>query len=229
MYGSDRTQREYLGGPLFLNPAVNDYRVGLYSPMVDAGDSSVPDLPDRDLRGQSRIVDGDGNGQAIIDMGAYEFNPSIIEPKASHLFPMPSGKRWTYRQQGGTDAVNVQILRQKVTIDDVVTTVFHYSDDGSEEFYTNDSRGVRLHRVFQPNVRIQGLGRVDLELTFQPPITLLSPRPSAWQTVSSSGIARTNSLPYIGVLEITYSARFTVRGWLDVTVPAGNFHVMQIC
>jgi predicted outer membrane repeat protein len=52
-----------------LNPA---------SPAIDAGnpDSSL----DTDQRGELRPVDGDGDGQARCDMGAYEFQP------ARHLF-----------------------------------------------------------------------------------------------------------------------------------------------
>jgi predicted outer membrane repeat protein len=43
------------------------------SPAVDAGTNSAISLP-TDLDGNPRIVDGDGDGTAIVDMGAYEFN-----------------------------------------------------------------------------------------------------------------------------------------------------------
>ena len=74
-YGGNCTDQTGANGnisadPLFLDPSVGDYRVGLGSPVVDAGDSSVPELPNEDLLGHGRIVDGDGDGQAVIDVGA---------------------------------------------------------------------------------------------------------------------------------------------------------------
>lgn len=43
------------------------------SPAIDAGDTSSS--PPADQRGQSRPVDGDGDGTAISDIGAYEWQP----------------------------------------------------------------------------------------------------------------------------------------------------------
>lgn len=47
------------------------------SPCVDAGTHSLPGgLPAVDLDGNPRPIDGNDDGQATIDLGAYEFNPS---------------------------------------------------------------------------------------------------------------------------------------------------------
>jgi hypothetical protein len=43
------------------------------SPAIDVGTNSAPDLPAKDLAGKPRIVDGDDDGDAVVDMGAYEF------------------------------------------------------------------------------------------------------------------------------------------------------------
>ncbi len=45
------------------------------SPCIDAGWSSAFHLPTTDFDGDSRIIDGDGNGTATPDMGADEFVP----------------------------------------------------------------------------------------------------------------------------------------------------------
>jgi hypothetical protein len=59
--------------PLFVNPILGDYHLQQLSPSIDAGDNTAPNLPDTDLDGHLRILDGDGNGTEIVDMGVYEF------------------------------------------------------------------------------------------------------------------------------------------------------------
>jgi parallel beta-helix repeat protein len=58
--------------PAFVDPATGDYRLRVGSPVVDAGDSTAADVPATDLVGDPRVVDGDGDGVAVVDMGAYE-------------------------------------------------------------------------------------------------------------------------------------------------------------
>jgi predicted outer membrane repeat protein len=59
--------------PLFVSN--KNLRLQATSPAIDAGDNSTPDLPKKDLASKPRIVDGNGDGNAVIDMGAYEFQP----------------------------------------------------------------------------------------------------------------------------------------------------------
>ena len=42
------------------------------SPTIDAGDNGAPSLPTTDLYGNARVTDGDGDGDAVVDMGAVE-------------------------------------------------------------------------------------------------------------------------------------------------------------
>ena len=42
------------------------------SPAIDAGDSTAPSLPPVDVYDASRVLDGDGDGEAEVDMGAIE-------------------------------------------------------------------------------------------------------------------------------------------------------------
>jgi hypothetical protein len=51
-----------------------DYHLLADSSCIDAGNNSVPNLPDTDLDGHPRIIDGDCNDTEVVDMGAYEFN-----------------------------------------------------------------------------------------------------------------------------------------------------------
>lgn len=61
--------------PLFVDPANGDYHLRPNSPSIDAGDNSAPDIPATDFDGDPRILDGDGDGTATIDMGADEVVP----------------------------------------------------------------------------------------------------------------------------------------------------------
>lgn len=62
--------------PLFTDPNNGDFHLSPGSLCIDAGDNSVvTELTDLD--GNPRIIDGDNDGLAIVDMGTYEFIPSI--------------------------------------------------------------------------------------------------------------------------------------------------------
>ena len=63
--------------PLFVDPASGDYHLLSGSPCIDAGDNSVVEPNSTDIAGNPRIIDGDEDGEAIVDMGAYEFLPPI--------------------------------------------------------------------------------------------------------------------------------------------------------
>jgi hypothetical protein len=63
--------------PRFVNvtdpdPANWDLRIQPDSPCLDTGDNLAPNLPATDIIGNARVIDGDGDGNAIVDMGAYE-------------------------------------------------------------------------------------------------------------------------------------------------------------
>ena len=45
------------------------------SPCIDAGENSAPGIPTTDFEGDSRTLDGNGDGSSVADMGADEYNP----------------------------------------------------------------------------------------------------------------------------------------------------------
>jgi hypothetical protein len=61
--------------PLFVGTGEHPYSLLEDSPCIDAGipDTTGLNLPPWDIIGNLRIWDGDGDGEAIIDMGAYEY------------------------------------------------------------------------------------------------------------------------------------------------------------
>lgn len=70
--------------PLFVDEASGDLRLMTGSPAIDSGDNAAvpPDLL-LDLDGNPRILDGDGDEIAVVDMGAYEFDGVVVDVDAS--------------------------------------------------------------------------------------------------------------------------------------------------
>ena len=62
--------------PLFADSANGDYRLMAGSPCIDAGDPDfIADPQETDIDADPRVVDGNGDGTAVVDMGADEFVP----------------------------------------------------------------------------------------------------------------------------------------------------------
>jgi hypothetical protein len=66
--------------PLFANQAAGDYHLTLGSPSIDSGDPNTASLPTDDFDGALRPVDGNGDGKARRDMGAFEYQPKPDDP-----------------------------------------------------------------------------------------------------------------------------------------------------
>jgi hypothetical protein len=83
--------------PLFINPAQGDYHLQQGSPSIDTGDNQAPNLPDKDIDENPRILDGNGDGDAIVDMGVDEFlaSPSFgISLRLGRLTISPASGAW---------------------------------------------------------------------------------------------------------------------------------------
>ena len=59
--------------PLFMDAENGDFHLQSTSPCIDTGTNDAPHLPDTDKDGKPRIIDGNDDEIAIVDMGAYEF------------------------------------------------------------------------------------------------------------------------------------------------------------
>jgi len=64
--------------PAFVHAPAGDYRLRYGSPCIDAG-TNLSALLTNDLAGNPRPLDGNADGVAVFDMGAYEYNPQTAD------------------------------------------------------------------------------------------------------------------------------------------------------
>ena len=76
--GTDTTS--FFGdAPLFVDAANGNYRLRGASPCIDAGTAQSWGGSATDVSGATaRVIDGDGDGTAGVDIGAYEYDPAAI-------------------------------------------------------------------------------------------------------------------------------------------------------
>ena len=64
--------------PELVDPEDGDFHLGSESPAIDSGTNTVPGLPSKDFEGDPRILDGDGDGVAVVDRGVDEFAEWVL-------------------------------------------------------------------------------------------------------------------------------------------------------
>jgi hypothetical protein len=65
--------------PLFVDAVGQDFHMYYGSPSIDSGDDNINGLPGNDLDGRNRVLDGDGDGSAVVDMGVYEAPVPLLD------------------------------------------------------------------------------------------------------------------------------------------------------
>lgn len=91
----------YTTGDVFVDAAAGDYRLRAAAPVIDKGDPATATAGrGSDLAGLARFVDGDANGSAVIDLGAFERQPSPPDPTTAAPAPTPPPTLALARQSG---------------------------------------------------------------------------------------------------------------------------------
>jgi hypothetical protein len=109
--------------PLFVDPVNGNYHLQPLSPAIDVGDNTAPDLPDTDIDGEPRILDGDDDGIAVVDMGADEFTTNA-PPDCSTAVADPA-RIWPPNHK----MVPIRILVTDPNDDPIINTVTGFTQD----------------------------------------------------------------------------------------------------
>jgi hypothetical protein len=104
--------------PSFRNAATGDYRLAAGSPVIDKGAPGTA-APTLDLASGARVLDGNGDGVAVRDLGAYEAPakaPDTVAPNTtitSHPRKQTTKRRVTFRFTSNEAHVSFQCRRDK--------------------------------------------------------------------------------------------------------------------
>jgi hypothetical protein len=168
--------------------------------------------------------------QCILEIpGDVEVRATFVQTifPAADYFPLVPGTLWKYLVNDMVTTTR-RVLNKKVTINGVETQVLRYPPGSSEDYYTSDGDGIRLHGSFIPNFLYSpSLGYFDALITYIPPLTMAQGMAEVGKIVYSSGTARV--LVYgLGTLDFHYAASFTPAGFEALALPAWTFEALRL-
>lgn len=122
----------FTNNPCFTDAAAGDYRLSLSSPCIDAGSNGVVTI-DTDLDGNTRMVDGDFDDIATVDIGAYEYQPDQTDSDGDGISDADEIGR-------GTDPLNSDSDGDGISDGDEVNVYGSNPLDAVVIYYVDDTR-----------------------------------------------------------------------------------------
>lgn len=151
---------------------------------------------------------------------AMEGAASETIPSAEY-FPLSDGNSWTYltSNPSGTFSETMTVLPGTTIINGVATKKL-LDSDGSFNYWTSDTSGIKLHAMYLPEPP-------PALVTFIPPMVLSSGTMNISQTEDSSGLALFE-FDDGDIFWANYLATSTAEAMESVTVPAGSYNTVRL-
>lgn len=211
------------GNPQFSDPEDNDYTLQPGSPCVDAGtpDVSGLNLPLWDLNGSDRIIDGDGDTIARIDIGCYErpapaMTGDIVGQVTDNLGPLPGATISAGSASTTTDAFGLYTLSVEQGTYSVSCTKPGYAP------LTQDNVEVTAGQMTIVNFVMTAVSSSDPANTPLTPALVNHPNPFQHDTQISIALPKSSAVQ----VDIFNTRGQLVRTLLSAELPAG-FHEIQ--
>lgn len=125
--------------PMFVDAISNNYRLQSVSPCIDSGINTG--APNIDFDGNLRPIDGDGDGNAIVDIGAFEYKPVFIQAKIDvtpNTLNLKSKGKWItvyIELPQGYDVNNIDV--NTIMLNNQV-----HAEEGAKEIGDHDDNGI---------------------------------------------------------------------------------------
>ncbi len=135
------------GNPLLVNPTGGDFSLSFDSPCLDTGNNADVALIPKDYEDAPRVIDGDGTGSAIVDMGAIELQTSSV-----HLTRGEIMRGVSYDSPSDSSATYVFTLR--LTTDETISSIEFRPAGGSTWYqipsdeHTSSGYAETYHEVY---------------------------------------------------------------------------------
>jgi predicted outer membrane repeat protein len=107
--------------PGFVDAESGDFELIWGAPCIDIGDGTAPGLGSVDYAGKTRVIDGDEDDAAVVDLGAFEFRGRYVE---DYLFGVEISQSIVYSSPTDTAPNHVFLLTAE-TAGEVVQIQFH--------------------------------------------------------------------------------------------------------
>ena len=150
----------------------------------------------------------------------------LADTLSADFLPLAAGNFWSYLRENGSTTTRSVSANTRVN-DGSVVWPLQDSAENSEDYYSNDALGIRLHGSYTAYSDLGNGQATSALLTAQPPILEAPASVAAGQTTSGSG-----SMPLtLGISATTcplsYSFSNSFWGFESISVPAGTFRAFR--
>lgn len=141
----------------------------------------------------------------------------ISQASITNYFHLNSGNSWAY-EINGAGSITLTVASGVTRINGIDTKLIQ-SSDGSTNYFTNDSNGIRQHRQYDPTPP-------PSTVTLQPPIKLADTESMLGVALTTCGMASGDigGSPF----SLPYCSNSTIQGLEKVALPAGIFETVRV-